>query len=183
MFDSSLTLPGGVWSTAVCAAPWTCLYNIKEPVLHLYVSLYKRCYAVPGCVCLHEPELHLYICFCATPESFCLQSLCFNLHDCPQGTARTWACPWACAVPGAWCGLQNIFSVSCNLFWNRFVCFYYFGKGSKHKNKPKQTKNNWFHETNQKTAKTIWVSVWTENIFCLFRRHSTPHILRAVGCF
>ncbi len=52
-------------------------------------------------------------------------------------------------------------SVCFGLFRENSVCFGCFDTGLKHRNKLKQTEKTffWFHETNQKTTETDWVSV------------------------
>jgi hypothetical protein len=62
------------------------------------------------------------------------------------------------------------------LLRNRSVCFGCFDIGSKHRNKPKFflfgfTKQT---ETNAKQILFRFVSVRTENYFCLFRGHPMP---------
>ncbi len=69
----------------------------------------------------------------------------------------------------------RVISVCFGLLRNRSVCFGFFDVGSKHRNKPKfflfgfpkQT------ETNAKQILFWFVSVRTENYFCLFRGHPT----------
>ncbi len=72
----------------------------------------------------------------------------------------------------------RVVSVCFGLLRNSSVCFGCFDIGSKHRNKPKQTKLVCFgfHETNRKNPKQIlfrFVSVRTEIYFCLFRGHPT----------
>ena len=69
-----------------------------------------------------------------------------------------------------------VVSVCFGLLRNRSVCFGCFDIGSKHQNKPKFflfgfTKQT---ETNAKQILFRFVSVRTENYFCLFRGHPTP---------
>jgi hypothetical protein len=67
----------------------------------------------------------------------------------------------------------RVFSVCFGLLRNSFVCFGSFDTGSKNRNKPKLfvfgfTKQT---ETNAKQILFRFVSVRTENYFCLFRGH------------
>ena len=70
----------------------------------------------------------------------------------------------------------RVVSVCFGLLRNSSVCFGCFDIGSKHRNKPKRfvigfTKQI---ETNAKQILFRFVSVRTENYFCLFRGHPTP---------
>jgi hypothetical protein len=70
----------------------------------------------------------------------------------------------------------RVVSVCFGLFRNSFVCSSCFDIGSKHQNKPKQTDFFVFGFTKQTGTKPKqilfrFVSVQTENLFCLFRGH------------
>jgi hypothetical protein len=72
----------------------------------------------------------------------------------------------------------RVASVCFGLLRNNSVCFGCFDIGSKHRNKPKLfvigfTKQT---ETNAKQILFRFVSVRTENYFCLFRGHPTPNV-------
>jgi hypothetical protein len=77
----------------------------------------------------------------------------------------------------------RVVSVRFGLLRNSSVCFGCFDLGSKHRNKPKLfvigfTKQT---ETNAKQILFRFVSVRTENYFCLFREHPSPgSLLRSV---
>ncbi len=67
----------------------------------------------------------------------------------------------------------SVFSVWFGLLRNRSVCFGCFDIGSKHRNKPKFIVFGFMKqtETNAKQILFRFVSVRTENYFCLFRGH------------
>jgi hypothetical protein len=60
------TVPGGVWFTAVFAAPGR-VYLKGACVLYLYVSLYKRWCAAPRCVYIHGTRHGMSMRYCAAP--------------------------------------------------------------------------------------------------------------------
>jgi hypothetical protein len=70
------------------------------------------------------------------------------------------------------------FFVFLGLFRNRSVCFGSFETSPKHRNKPKKIVFGFAKQTENQPKQTEFrfVSVRTENIFCLFRGHPTLHL-------
>ncbi len=158
-----------VCSMAACAAPErVCL---QEPVLHRCVSVYKslcctgaclstRACATPVRVCLQEPVLHLCL---SVYKNLCRTGACLS--------TRALRCSWTCLPVGVHC---TIYKILCCLFRNRNVVLVV----SIHVRNTEQTEKMffWFRETDKKQTKQIkfrFLSVQTENIFCLFRGDPT----------
>jgi hypothetical protein len=109
-------------STRECAAQCTCAFmplldvstrDYAAPV-HICLPVYKSYCAAPGCVCIQDPDLYLFLCFCATTLRVCLHEHVLHLlHVCLQELK----------VQPELYGLQKIFSICFNTVMFLFLLF------------------------------------------------------------